>query len=149
MDNLPELRDIHIPSEVSIFPLAYGFWVLLLCLVLGFIIYKMVVSFIKSSRKRYAKNLLKNIDTQNVISASCEVSNLLRRICVHKFPDAKSLSGKDWLEFLLKTSKITLTEKSAELLLNAPYIQKDSEKFDEKNLKSLMMFANNWIGENL
>ena len=31
MDNLPELRDIHLPSDgVSIFPLAYGWWGLLL-----------------------------------------------------------------------------------------------------------------------
>lgn len=29
MDNLPELRDIHIPDGVSAFPPAYGWWVVL------------------------------------------------------------------------------------------------------------------------
>lgn len=27
MDNLPELRDIHVPDGVSAFPPAYGWWV--------------------------------------------------------------------------------------------------------------------------
>ena len=34
MDNLPNLRDIHIPDGVSAFPPAYGWWVMLLALLL-------------------------------------------------------------------------------------------------------------------
>ena len=31
-DNLPELRDIHLPDGVSAFPPAYGWWVVLLAI---------------------------------------------------------------------------------------------------------------------
>ena len=34
MDNLPELRDIHLPStDISVFPLAYGWWLVLATIV--------------------------------------------------------------------------------------------------------------------
>lgn len=149
MDNLPELRDIHIPEDVSMFPLAHGWWAIMLSIVLLFIVYRVIVTFIKTSRKRYAKNLLKKIDTQNVVTAAAEISNILRRICVYKFPKAQSLSGKEWIDFLSQNCKITLSEKSADLLVNAPYIKKDSKEYSQSNLKSLMMFANRFIGENL
>ena len=39
-DNLPELRDIHLPDGVSAFPLAYGWWVIGLSIIGAIVLIK-------------------------------------------------------------------------------------------------------------
>ena len=59
MDNLPELRDIHLPSDgVSIFPLAYGWWGLLLLAIAMIFAVKIIFWFRKNSKRIYALYLL-------------------------------------------------------------------------------------------
>ena len=59
MDNLPELRDIHLPTDgVSFFPLAYGWWGLLLLIVLLLVGIKVFFWLRKTSKKVYAFYLL-------------------------------------------------------------------------------------------
>ena len=47
--NLPELRDIHLPEGVSAFPPAYGWWV-----ILGGILLLLLLTELFLSKKRYA-----------------------------------------------------------------------------------------------
>ena len=50
-DNLPELRDIHIPHDISNFPLGYG-WFVLACVILGcWLGYKLIRLAIIKSKK--------------------------------------------------------------------------------------------------
>lgn len=149
MDNLPELRDIHIPNGVSIFPLAYGWWMIIIAIIFLTISYKIIKTFIKNSKKRYALEIINNIDKSNPIQSAIIISETLRRICVYKFPDAKNLAGNDWINFLNQKSKKQASKKDEELLLNAPYVKKDSQTFDKKDISSLANFAKKWIGENI
>lgn len=148
-DNLPELRDIHLPEGVSAFPIANGWWLSLAGIVLLFLLIQFILYLRRYSKARYALKLLKDISAENVVEAAKEMSEILRRICVFKYKEAASLLGNDWIEFLNKKSKSPLSEKSAELLINAPYIPLESNTYSVENMEDLRRFCQKWIGENL
>lgn len=148
-DNLPELRDIHLPDGASAWPPAYGWWVLLAA-VLGLLAAARLFSFLrKKSKKLYALHLLKNIHCNNTLDAAAEMSKILRRICVYKYPAAVPLFGKEWIAFLNSKSRNKLEAKSAELLMNAPYIAEKGAPFTSADVVRLRQFCQKWIGENL
>ena len=139
-ENLPELRDIHLPDGVSFFPPAYGWWVILAIIISAILAYHLVRIAIKKSRKVFALKTLENIDTHNVVNDSVKISEILRRICVYKYKEAVTLTGKEWLYFLNSKSKDKISSQAAELLINAPYISKKSTSFSEKDLAELKIF---------
>ena len=148
-DNLPELRDIHIPQDISNFPMGYG-WLVIICAVLVcFIAYKLIRIAIVKSRKLYALKLVKNIPLTNVQKSASAISEILRRICIYKYPEASVLIGNDWIVFVNSKSKAKLDEKASELLANAPYIPKSSTAYSLGDLERLKNFSLKWIGENL
>lgn len=148
-DNLPELRDIHLPDGVSAFPIASGWWICLAGIVLLFLLIQFILYLRRYSKARYALKLLKEISAENVVEAAKEMSEILRRICVFKYKEAAALLGPDWIAFLNKNSKTPIEGKSAELLINAPYIPKESSTYSVENLEDLRRFCQKWIGENL
>ena len=150
MDNLPELRDIHLPSDgVSIFPLAYGWWGLLLLAIAMIFAVKIIFWFRKNSKRIYALYLLKKNASENSALAAVKMSELLRRICISRYPEAVSYSGKNWIDFLNNHAKQKLSKQTAALLLDAPYAPADSDLFAAENVADLRVFCQNWIGANL
>ena len=148
-DNLPELRDIHLPDGVSAFPPAYGWWVILaVALLTGLLLYAAAI-IRKKSKKLYALHLLKNIYCNNTIRSAVEMSAILRRICVYKYPDAAVLFGREWLDFLNAHCKSKLEGRPAQLLLDAPYIRPDAKGYKSADVIELRLFCQAWIGENL
>lgn len=67
MDNLPELRDIHLPDGVSVFPPAYGWWVILGGVVLAFVLAEIFILVRRKSKKLYALRLLNNTEGRGVV----------------------------------------------------------------------------------
>ncbi|MDD4556638.1 MAG: DUF4381 domain-containing protein [Alphaproteobacteria bacterium] len=149
MDNLPELRDIHLPNGVSFFPPAYGWGVILFGIICLIIFYELWRIAQQKSKKRYALKVLSQLDQKNIIASAVTISELLRRICVYKFPQASSLYGKDWIAFLNQKTEQTATANTAELLMNAPYLNQETSAFSKHDLEDLILFSKDWIGENL
>lgn len=148
-DNLPELRDIHLPDGVSAFPPAYGWWVIL-ALIIGFLLLYYLVRLARiKSKKLYALHLLENINCNNSLRAAAGMSEILRRICVYKYPEAAVLSGGEWIVFLNNHTKAKLNDKTADLLLNAPYMPEGEGDFSVADVVALRLFCQKWIGENL
>ena len=147
-NNLPELRDIHLPDGVSAFPPAYGWWIMLLSILAVIAMAYLFMLVRRKSKKIYALHLLNNIYCNNSIPAVIEMSAILRRICVFKYKEATSLSGADWLSFLNSKAKKQLTGKPAELLISAPYIPHDSKGFSREDVVKIRQFCREWIGEN-
>ena len=149
-DNLPELRDIHLPDvDISWFPIAYGWWIILGTLTAALILTELLLYLRRKSKKRYALRLLQEIPNANVITAAGQMSEILRRICVFKYPQAAAMFGKEWLDFLNRHCKRPLEQSAAGLLLNAPYIPAESRTYTMQNLQTLRSFCTEWIGENL
>lgn len=148
-DNLPELRDIHLPDGVSPWPPAYGWFVLLLGIAAAFLLVRLYRLWRQKSRKVYALHLLSELNDNQPVAAAVSISELLRRICVYRYPEAVSLSGENWLSFLRTRCHEKLSDKAAELLLNAPYVNPAKEQYQTEDLQQLKAFARRWVGENL
>lgn len=149
MDNLPNLRDIHIPDGVSAFPPAYGWWVMLLALLLMGGVYQFIKIYRHRSKKLYALRLLNNIRYDNVVENAKAMSELLRRICVLKYPQASTIFGQKWIDFLNAHNSKTLDAKTSDLLVDAPYMPLSTTKYNMDDAESLRRFCQQWIGENL
>ena len=148
-DNLPELRDIHLPDGVSLWPPAHGWYIIFLALVLLYFLYKLYHFWRLKSKKIYALKLLSSLDSENIIKSASEISEILRRICVYRYSQAVALEGKEWLKFLQIKSTHKLSNSAAELLQNAPYANPQKTQYSEQNLQELISFTKAWIGENL
>ena len=148
-DNLPELRDIHLPEGVSIWPPAYGWYVIIISIIALYFFCKLYFFLRLKSKKIYALKVLAELDQNNVTQSASEISELLRRICVYRYPEAVAFDGKKWLNFLQQHNKKQLPEQGAELLLNAPYANPQKNKYSSIHLQELIAFAQAWIGENL
>lgn len=148
-DNLPELRDIHLPDGVSIFPLAYGWWVILVALIALWGGVKLFLFLRQKSKKLFAQRYLNKISLNNPVKAATQMSELLRRVCVSKYPEAVVLSGKDWMNFLIAKTSAKLAKKEADLLQNAPYMDEKSTDYTSQNASVVLAFCRKWIGENL
>lgn len=147
--NLPELRDIHLPDGVSAFPPAYGWWVLLAGVILAFLLYELWLVIRRKSKKRYALRLLAGIQPERVVESARQISEILRRICVYKYPQAAALYGREWVEFLNRRSKTPLDGREARFLLDAPYIAAATTSYYPEDVELLRKFCRRWIGENL
>lgn len=148
-DNLPELRDIHLPEGVSMFPPAYGWGVILASIIAIFIVIELALLIRRKSKKLYAMRLIKQVNNQNIVDSALQMSEILRRICVYKYKSAASLFGKEWIEFLNQHTKLKLEGKAVNLLIDAPYIAKNTKTYNAEDAVILQNFCKNWIGENL
>lgn len=148
-DNLPELRDIHLPDGVSFFPLAYGWYIIPLCAIAIYCLYKAYKIWKKRSRKIYAQNIIFGLDNENIITSATTISELLRRVCIYRYPEAVALEGDSWIKFLCSKTKVKLSHQGAELLKNAPYMNLKDHSYSVKEMQELKDFALFWIGENL
>ncbi|MGQ3889201.1 DUF4381 domain-containing protein [Legionella sp. CNM-1927-20] len=147
---LAKLHDIHLPSSIGWWPLAPG-WYILTVLILLIISLLVTIAYRQrqyARAKRQACQLLDNYEQEYLrngdVSATCaKISELLRRVALVYFPrqDVASLQGEDWINFLNKTSKNINFNAVRECLLILPY-QSRSQKV---NLKPLFSRAYAWI----
>ena len=143
MNELP-IHDIHLPDAVSWWPLALGWWLLLLIFIacaLG------IYYFIKYKKNRIAKLAYKkaalnelnklNADykTQSPIELLRDITLLLRRVTLSYLPrkEVASLMGEQWIIKLNELSnEIVFTDNDCTLLSNTAY--KQSADFNQQDL---------------
>ena len=149
MNNLPEIHDIYIPESVSVFPLAYGWWVIFAITVGSVFFIKFILWSIKTSKRIYALKKLKKIEASEPIDAAIQMSELLRRICAYKYKEASALYGKEWIAFLNNHCSVHLSEEASKLLVFAPFMDKKDDTYNTNIALELKTFCKNWIGANL
>ena len=149
MDNLPEIRDIHIPDGVSYFPIAYGWWIILIGIIAVILLIKFIAFAVRTSKRLYALKQLKNINTDNPVIAAVKLSELLRRICHFKFREASALYGEDWIKFLNEHTSHKIAVDCAKLLVYAPFMSVDDKSYSPQTAEELKNFCKYWIGANL
>ena len=124
MDNLPLLKDIHLPEPVTRFPLGYGVIIFLIFLTLFILCLPFLKKLYLKSKKMYALNFIRNLNEPNIQNL-CLISEMLRRICKLKYQSAVSLYGQNWASFLNQKSSIKLPKNQMDLFINAPYAPKN------------------------
>lgn len=147
MDNLPELRDIHLPEEIGLFPLGYGTIVLIVLLISLIALFPYFRRLYLQSKKKYAFDILNALQEQNMQSV-CKISELLRRICKIKHKKAVALFGPAWIDFLNQTAANKLSEAQIKILVNAPYAP-ETLNIPEQDFNAVKDFAKSWVEANL
>lgn len=106
---LAHLKALHLPEPVSSWPLAPGWWILLLLLILGaFWLIKTVVAYIrKNAYRRVAHQQLQLIYRQYLVEKSDRqllhsLNKLLKSTAINQYSDqyCSPLYGSDWAVFL-------------------------------------------------
>lgn len=144
MNPLDQLKDIHLPSEVSWWPLAIGWWALLVLVLLGcFLLWRIWKK--KQQYKQQHSVMSEAFDTLAADSTLDdrewlgELSALLKRIVIslHGRDAGAGLVGQDWLYFLDKQGNTDQFSKGVgQVLESAPY--QESVQYDRSELLALV-----------
>lgn len=149
------LRDIHLPSPISWWPPAPGWWLsaILLLLLAGLLVWS-VRLWRRGRLRREAQSILSHIyadygqhgDNHRLVT---ELSVLLRRIAISRFPRAEvaSLTNRQWLAFLdqvIETKKkgqhSDFSQGVGRILAQAPY-----QPTAEVDAEALVTLCRTWI----
>lgn len=151
---LPQLKDIHLPTDPSIWPLALGWW-LLMAILSGLIVWLFFVIRKYFYKKQYNRMLFdeltkleKKLKQSPDKSLVAETNILLRRIALAYYPndDIASLTGADWLKFLDESGKTQNFSKGAgRILIEAPY---RSGQLENYNGDEFIPLIRSWVTRN-
>ena len=109
---LINLRDIHLPEAISWWPLAYGWYAVILLLILllsigGLLLWRYYYwGLAKRAALKQLANYIKLFQQNNDLNQACaNISALLRNVALAYYPriDVAGLYGDLWLNFLHKT----------------------------------------------
>ncbi|MCE3045065.1 DUF4381 domain-containing protein [Legionella sp. 16cNR16C] len=147
---LENLRDIHLPEAIGWWPLAPGWYILLILVLLLFAggLYYFIEYQKNSKPKRHALKLLAQYQEEyqrsgNSQLASSRVSELLKRVALVYFSreTVASLQGEEWINFLNQTGRKLNFNAVRQLLLELPYQPSTSQV----SLAPLFARAKTWI----
>lgn len=149
-DPLANLADIHLPNSISAWPLAPGWWVLIILACTGLVALFMLWSKWHASRlyRRQALGQLKNIEaaTTGQLGATLE---LLKQTANTAYPDQHfgSLGIAEFKVFLQKSCSEAAFEKVPDNLEAALYAK--SVEFDPLMTEYFMASAKTWIANHV
>lgn len=140
---LKELRDIHLPSKVSVWPLPWGYWVLMGLLLLAFICYRSLKPYLHAFRTKQAfLAKLKALETKPNEDTLSQLALLLKQAALINYPrmDVAGLYGDQWLLFLSKTAKNMMIQDLSSYFSQALY-----QPAQVLDLKPALFFAKSWL----
>ena len=117
-DPLAQLRDIHVPTEVNIWPLDWGWWVAIAVFLLAlFCLYKTITAHIRHNKARkQALALLESISAQQS-NWPVALNSILKRTAMSYYPTQQvaGLYGKQWQAFLTSALKSSDSKLESDL----------------------------------
>jgi len=157
VDSIP-LRDIHLPDAVTWWPLAPGWWVLMLVCLLALAL----PFYILTRKKRRQLTLAALTELQALKTAYAQhddkkrsvmdLSALLRRICISRYPlrEVAGLTGEKWLVFLdhclvntQHSGRHSFQKGAGRPLIRSPYTQPANDPYID--MDSLFSLCEQWI----
>ena len=142
-----QLRDVHLPDAVSWWPLAWGWWVLFILLMLsvGAALFLIVQKYKKNRYRKLATTELNNVfeawqnDQQTHVYLH-RANDTLKRVVLQSEQNnlMTTLSGQAWVEQLNVWAKKPLTENSKNALAFECY--KESPSSDIKALHADLIY---------
>ena len=133
------LKDIHLPDPIGWWPIAPGWWILMLLIVLITVIAVLVVEALQTlcGQKVRTPRILKQLKANQDFTSRERMeilSVLIRRACLSTFPrreQTAGLSGRNWLNFLDRSlNDGRFSGDEGKILLEAPYRKDASGDFN-------------------
>lgn len=103
------LRDLHLPDAIGWWPLAPGWWFLLLLVAaaVGYLVWRTYKQWQHNASRRFALRQLARyeaeyVEHRNPVTLARQLSELLRRVMLAYAPrdEVAGLTGEDWLQWL-------------------------------------------------
>ena len=155
MDPLAQLKDIHLPEAVSLWPPAIGWWILFTLSLAGLLVISFyVLRYVKKNRYRgIAVEELKRIQenytqTNNKLVYIFNINRLLKKVAVNYYEknSVSALSGQDWVSFLDSTADMQdFTQGAGQILASAPYSPPEQIEKTTVDTESLYRCTLQWI----
>jgi hypothetical protein len=130
------LRDLHLPEMIGWWPLAPGWWFLIVLVAagLGYLTYQSFAKWRRNAARRIALRELARIqheykDGVDEISLAIELSELLRRTMLAYAPrnEVAGLTGESWLRWLDRgLDDRPFSEGSGQNVESLPYRSRDA-----------------------
>jgi len=149
---LDQLRDIHLPDPVGIWPPAPGWWVVAALLLIMICIASLLAyqRYRRNAYRRAAIHRLAEIDALRIHGEHQQylqqLNQLLKQtaLAVNERTSISSLTGKDWLLFLNNSADTqAFTDGAGSILEDGPY----RNHIETGDLKALHQLAEQWIRE--
>ena len=148
-DSLP-LRDIHLPSAISWWPPAPGWWLLLIGLIL--LVAALYSIYQRRQRKRLQRLALHELEELQRRYSNSEhqqlllerLSRLLRQAAILHFPqhNCAGLVGEDWLSFLDQhLDGQPFSQGPGRLLAEGPYMP----RIEQIQTEELLTLCHRWL----
>lgn len=127
---LAQLRDIHLPLPIGWWPLAKGWYLVgVIVVVVVFFITFLIIRYITNQRcKRQALRVLETYRQHYMLqpnsqTGSAQISELLKRVALVYYPRSQvaSLQGQAWIDFLTQSSNHLDFNTHSFLLVQCPY----------------------------
>ncbi len=150
MNPLDQLKDIHLPNEVSWWPLAIGWWLAALLVLLALVSTIVLLVKVRKKRRRINQGLepFEQLASDQSLSSQDwlnELSKLLRRIAinVHGRNDIAGLVGNDWLSYLDNSgSTDAFSNGAGRVLAEQPY--RPAVEYDRE---AIAVISRLWVKE--
>ena len=147
--DLSGLRGLHLPSEPSVFPLAVGWWFVIICLLLVVMsIFFGTLLFLQSKHRAVLKEIrcIKRIeDTRELL---IQMNNLAKKVAIEKLGREKiaSLYGQRWINFLNSGKRKIFSEDYVELLHKTLYTKDNviSDSLRKRIIKDYSVWIRNF-----
>ncbi len=155
LNNSLKLRDIHLPGDPSFWPLAPGWWLLLILVLLigAWLVFKLLHRMRQKKHQQQILNEYTQLETKLLNNPNNEaIANInifLRRLAISKYPrsDIASLTGANWLQFLDESGNTQEFSKGiGRILVDAPYQSGELKNFNSKEFtSSFISLIRAWI----
>lgn len=114
-DPLAQLQDIVTPEQITWWPLAWGWWVLIILAIaaIAAIIFLIVKRYQLMKAKKAALNALSTINVDEPINAVKQINNILKRavLAYAERSDVAELNGDKWANWLNQNGKTAISKE--------------------------------------
>jgi len=144
-DPLAPLIDIQLPADVSWWPMAFGWWLLIL-LVIG-VCLSIALYYRRNKKNAYRLEALSLLTKQGHHDIH-RINQLLKRTAITAYGQSvvASLHGHDWLNFLTKQApQVNLSMPTKALLAEGLY--KNLNDLPESTAQDFYRFTQQWIAQ--
>ncbi len=147
--DLSELKDIHLPVKPDLWPLSWGWWLLIWIFFILIVSLIYLVYWYLNRPRTYALHELKRISNLDGKIFLKEINSLLKRLVIYKFGSTTgaSLYGDNWISFLNQTKNVCFSKEYENLLEKSMYASQEVLTPEDKKL--ILENSKKWIKFNL